>query len=564
MTSKLVTADGLGRRYGGRVALADASFAVAGGELLAVVGADGAGKTTLLQMLASILDPTEGRASVLGFDTVRDASAVTARIGYMSQGFTLYERLTVGENIAFAAAVRDVDPGTLAARRPALLAMAGLDPFLDRRAEHLSGGMRKKLALCTNLVHAPRVLLLDEPSLGVDPLSRRELWEMLLRFRTDGVAIVVATSYMDEAARCDRVAFLDAGRMLALDTPAELRRRAAGQVFDWPDPPADAESRLLAQAEVLNVQRLPRRVRFQTSSLAVAGTPPDPSVVAAAPQLEDLFAVLAPQNERRARASAPPGLAPRFDGPAIEVDGVTCTFGRFKAVDDVRLSIAPGEVFGFLGPNGAGKTTLIRALCGLQRIDGGRATVAGVDVARDAARLRTRIGYMSQRFSLYPDLTVAENLAFFARAYDVPREERPATRAWAVEAAGLDGVEGEMVADISGATRQRLALACAVLHAPAVVFLDEPTSGVDPLARHRFWRLVHALAARGLAAFVTTHYLEEAAYCNRLGLMYRGRLIGIGTAEALRAGFGTAPDAPIDELFTTAMEAARADSRMAA
>ena len=558
MSDPVIRVQDLARRFGRREAVAGVTFEVAAGEVLGVVGADGAGKTTLLQMLTAILDPSAGRCSVLGFDTVQDAAEVTGRVGYMSQGFSLYERLSVDENLAFAAAVRDVPADVYAERRAKLLAMAGLEAFGTRRAEQLSGGMRKKLALCTNLVHAPPVLLLDEPSLGVDPVSRRELWTMLLGYRAQGVAIVVATSYMDEAVRCDRVAFLHAGRILALDTPTTLRRQAIGAVFEVRTEDSPATEQALARAPgVINYVRLPHGVRLQIDRAA----PPASAALAALgaqvpvePTLEDLFAVLAPRAGPMVAARAPPGPAqPSTPGPAIRVENVSCRFGSFRAVDDVSLSIIPGEVFGYLGPNGAGKTTLIRILCGLQRFQSGHAVVAGVDVSREPRVLRTRIGYMSQKFSLYPDLTVAENLEFFARTYGLGRSARYQAFEWAVEAAGLADVAAERVAAISGATRQRLALVCSVLHRPAVLFLDEPTSGVDPLARHRFWRLVHALAADGVAAFVTTHYLEEAVYCHRLGLMYRGRLIGSGSAPDLRAEHGLPPDASVEELFMAAI-----------
>lgn len=570
-SAPVVAARVLSRRFRSVVALDQVSFDVSLGEIFGVVGADGSGKTTLLQMLAAILDPTAGGCQVLGFDSVRQADAVTARIGYMSQGFTLYERLTVAENLAFAAAVRSVPPQLLQARRERLLKMAGLERFTDRRADRLSGGMKKKLALCTNLIHEPKVLLLDEPSVGVDPLSRRELWALLEDFRRRGAAIVLATSYMDEADRCDRLIFLHEGRTLALGSPRDLKETVAGTVFEVDTiDPVGVEQRLGANPAVRGMARLPGKVRFQLGKTEGGGLPPAadvPGARAVLPLLEDIFAATTPADHRGAdRAkmqamstpSAVTGQA-RSAPPMVTVcaRGVTCRFGDFTAVDDVSLELKAGEVFGFLGPNGAGKTTLIRILCGLQSFQSGEVTVANLNIPRDAKALRWRIGYMSQRFSLYPDLTVMENLEFFAGAYELRAAARAGALAWAVDTAGLHGLGNRRVSEISGAVRQRLALACSVMHQPSVLFLDEPTSGVDPLSRHRFWRLVHDLASQGITAFVTTHYLEEAAYCHRLGLMLQGRLIGIGSLAELRTREGLSGESSVEDMFLRYIAAAR-------
>lgn len=565
-STPVVIARDLTRAFRSTLALDRVSFEIAPGEIFGVVGADGSGKTTLLQMLAAILDPTGGVCQVLGFDTVKQADQVTARIGYMSQGFTLYERLTVEENLAFAAAVRSVERPLWRQRRARLLKMAGLERFTERRAGYLSGGMKKKLALCTNLIHEPRVLLLDEPSLGVDPLSRRELWMLLEDFRRQGAAIVLATSYMDEAERCERVLFLHEGRALALGAPAQLKAQVAGRVFEIEATQIAAlEERLAAEAPVRGFARLPGKIRFQlereatdASSLLerLGNAQPVP------PQLEDLFAVVAPVGATAkviamplTRESSATGATPV--ATTVRAQSVTCRFGDFTAVNDVSLELKAGEVFGFLGPNGAGKTTLIRILCGLQPFQAGAVEVAGVDVRREAKRLRSRIGYMSQRFSLYPDLTVMENLEFFAGVYALTAAERMEALTWAVETAGLHGLGHRKVSEISGAVRQRLALACSVMHRPQVLFLDEPTSGVDPLSRHRFWRLVHTLAEQGITAFVTTHYMEEAAYCHRLGLMFQGRLVALGSIDELRAQERLPETSRVEELFLHYIERAR-------
>jgi ABC-2 type transport system ATP-binding protein len=556
-SSVIVEARNLGRRYGRREVLSGIDLQIHKGEIFGILGPDGAGKTTLLQLFAAILDPTSGSCRSLGFDTVREASRVVSRIGYMSQGFTLYDRLSVDENLRFAAQIRGVTGKALETRRRRLLAMAGLARFGSRRADQLSGGMRKKLALCANLIHDPRLLLLDEPSLGVDPLSRRELWEILRDFRRGGASIVVATSYMDEAASCDRLAFLDRGRLLARGTPAELEMQSGNLVCEIVGKSsARAEQMLSQRGDVRAIQRLPGRLRIQLdrsglqgpgllSSLSEFG-----EVRTVAPSLEDAFVALSPSPERASGHPLPPLRVEIEDrGPAIEAIGVTCRFGRFVALDRVSLTVARGEVFGFLGPNGAGKTTFIRALCGLLRPQEGTINVAGIDVLRHKRRLRQRIGYMSQRFSLYRDLTVGENLAFFAGIYGLTGGDKSNAIAWASATVGLAGLDDRMVSEVSGAVRQRLALACSIMHRPSVIFLDEPTSGVDPVSRHRFWRLIHTLAGSGIAAFVTTHHLDEAAYCYRLGLMFEGRLIAVGSLDALRDSLPGQRPETVEDVF---------------
>jgi ABC-2 type transport system ATP-binding protein len=563
----VIEAQGVGRRFGRRLALSAIDLRVEPGEIIGLLGPDGAGKTTLLQILAAILDPSEGRCRVLGFDTGREAAAVTARIGYMAQGFTLYGRLTVDENLAFAARVRDVPDAAFAERRHRLLAMAGLLPFGERPEDKLSGGMRKKLALCTNLIHEPPLLLLDEPSLGVDPISRRELWRMLHDFRREGATILFSTSYMDESEHCDRVVMLEGGRLIASASPAELRARGANAVFRIRSPrPTKIEAALRAVPAVRGVQWRADEIRFQLqpgrelpaelrAELGRLG-----QLEPATPSIEDVFALLAPSGPATAPAEPahpPPAQAhlPSGEtGPAVECDRVTRRFGRFLAVDDVSLSVRPGQIFGLLGPNGAGKTTLIRILCGLLPPSAGHARVAGIDVGAEPRRLRQRIGYMSQRFSLYPDLTVGENLAFFASAYGLRRREARAAIGWAAAMTGLAGLEQEEVQGLSGALRQRLALACAVLHRPQVLFLDEPTSGVDPLSRYRFWHLVRRLADADMTVLVSTHYPEEARYCHGLGFMAEGRLIAAGAYPALRAGLTPEVEDSVEAVFIAFIE----------
>lgn len=557
-----IRAEGLGRRFGRRSAVESIDLTVAQGEVLGIVGPDGAGKTTLMQLFAAILDPTAGRCEVLGRDSVREAAAINAAVGYLSQGFTLYDRLTVEENLGFAARIRDVSPADYRQRRGALLAMAGLEPFTGRRAGQLSGGMAKKLSLCTSLIHEPPLLLLDELSLGVDPISRRELWKLLYRFRERGATVVLTTAYMDEALQCDRIVLLHEGRVRQSGTPGALLGELQGRVFELATGrPGDALALLASAPEVQQAHPTASAIRILTrpgralSAATAAGLEAIGKMMPATPTLEDVF--VAGQGE--APPPRPPADLPAPSGisrPALETVGVTVRFGAFTAVDGVSLRVEPGEVVGLLGPNGAGKTTLMRVLCALQPVSAGRARVAGLDAAKAPYALRQRIGYVSQRFSLYPELTVAENLAFFAGAYGLFRRARREAVAWAAGQTGLTGCEGALTASLSGAQRQRLALACAILHRPPLLFLDEPTSGVDPLARQRFWSLILALARSGMAVLVSTHYLEEANYCHQLALMHRGALVAYGSIPELRAALAMPADAPVEALFVAYIERA--------
>ena len=560
----IIDAQGLGRRYGRRTVLQDVSFQVGPGEVFGVVGPDGAGKTTLLQMLAAILRPSFGSCRVLGEDVRKRADRVQARVGYMSQGFSLYDRLTVAENIAFASAIRDVPKDAFAARKAKLLAMAGLERFQDRREGALSGGMRKKLALCTNLIHEPPLLILDEPSLGVDPLSRRELWRILDAARNEGRSIVFATSYMDEADASDRVLLLRDGRPLALGAPSELRETARAHVYSVrTSTPQIAEVALAKLPDVLSFQRRSAdEVRVQLRS---AGQPPDiglhcRELKPVEPTMEDVFTIASADDAPRAALPVAERSASRE--VLVGAQRVTRRFDDFVAVNDVTVEVKAGEVLGLLGPNGAGKTTLIRILCGLLAPSEGQARVAGFDVARQSEQVRTSIGYVSQKFSLFTDLTARENLTFFARSYGVPSREMKARIAWACERAGFAATDAGLVRDLSSAVRQRLALACAIVHRPKVLFLDEPTSGVDPLSRFRFWRLISALAGEGVAVIVSTHYLEEATYCDQLGLMMDGRMIALGTLQALKTELGL-QEARVEDVFLGFIARERAQARAA-
>ena len=540
-------------RRGPMEAVRGVSFDVYPGEIFGLVGPDGAGKTTTIQMLCGLLTPTAGEATVAGVDVVRDPEVLGGRVGYMSEGFTLYGSLTVEENLDFFAQLYKVPPEVAVERKERLLRFARLEEARNRRAEHLSGGMKKKLALACTLIHQPQILFLDEPTTGVDPVSRQEFWKLLYEFLAEGITIFVTTPYMDEAERCHRVAFMRRGEIIAMDAPEALKGMIHGVAVDIvAHPQTRAVARLREIPGVAQVQVFGERLhlllrdgealaRNLPQRLAQAGVTVTHMEITK-PSLEDVF--IAAIEELRAaedvrRPIIPlPEEEPDRNGhreAAILAEGLTKRFGSVLAVDNVTFTVGKGEVFGFLGPNGSGKTTTIRMLCGLLPPTAGRATVAGFDVVRERGRMKPHIGYMSQKFSLYNDLTVEENIRFYGDVYDLPPRRFQERRRWVLEMAGLVGKEHLLTRDLSGGWKQRLALGCAILHDPQVLFLDEPTSGVDPVSRREFWDLIFALVAQGTTVFVTTHYMDEAEHCHRLGLIYRGRLIALGSPAQLRA-----------------------------
>jgi ABC-2 type transport system ATP-binding protein len=513
----------LTRRFGSLTAVDGLNLEIPEGELFGLVGSDGAGKTTTLRMLAGILDPHGGELKVLGQAFPAGAERVKAEVGYMSQRFGLYPDLSVAENIAFYADIFGVTGAERRERTGRLLAFSGLASFSDRLAGRLSGGMKQKLGLCCALIHKPRLLLLDEPTNGVDPVSRRDFWRILRDLHAEGVTVVVATAYLDEAGRCDRVGLIHDGRMIACDTPAELTGNGAVSLEDLviaaisPTPPPQGKGR----DEGGESSNAP--------CITVPLTIPHPH--------------LAPPLEREGAE------------PAVVLDHLTKRFDSFTAVDAVSLSVPRGQIFGFLGPNGAGKSTTIRMMCGILAPTSGSGSVAGFDIASQAERIKENIGYMSQRFSLYEDLTVEENIAFYGGIYRIPPPRLKERAEWVISMAGLTGRRQSKAGELSGGWRQRLALGCAILHEPAIVFLDEPTSGVDPLSRRTFWELIRILAAGGVTVFVTTHYMDEAENCDRLALIYHGELVAVGTPQELkqeRAVDGVLPS--LEEVFIGLIE----------
>jgi ABC-2 type transport system ATP-binding protein len=521
------------------------------GEIFGLVGPDGAGKTTTMQMLCGILIPTRGQAAVAGIDVIKNPNGLGGLIGYMSEGFTLYSSLSVRENLDFFADLYRVPLEEREQRIGDLLRFTHLDHATERRAEHLSGGMKKKLALACALTYSPQVLFLDEPTTGVDPVSRRDFWLLLNDFLEQGITVFVSTPYMDEAERFHRVALMHKGEIIACDTPSVLRSSLGGEMLDLlARPQREALSRLRIHPRASHVQVFGERLH-----LLVANSQDDlpalqddlgkqnvqiSDVRQVTASLEDVFIA---RLEEKTMENGPQTVVDDFpstvDGPssdfAVSVSDLTKTFGNFTAVDRVSFRVKEGEIFGFLGPNGSGKTTTIRMLCGLLPPTSGAGTVAGRDILTQQIAIKPEIGYMSQRFSLYSDLTVEENIDFYGGVYGLRNSGLAARKRWALEMAGLTGRERALTRDLSGGWKQRLALGCAILHEPSVLFLDEPTSGVDPISRRTFWDLIYGLSARGVTIFVTTHYMDEAEHCNTLGLIYNGRLIAHGSPASLRS-----------------------------
>ncbi|MGD9365379.1 MAG: ATP-binding cassette domain-containing protein [Desulfobacteraceae bacterium] len=550
--TRAIETRGLTRRFADLTAVDTLDLSVTAGQIYGLVGPDGAGKTTTLRMLAAILDPSDGQAWIAGCDIRKEPDRIRDRIAYMSQRFGLYPDLTVQENIHFYADLYGLPRKDRRQRMDELLGFSGMLPFKKRRAEHLSGGMKQKLQLVCALIHTPKVLLLDEPTNGVDPLSRRDFWRVLYRLLKEGVAILVTTAYLDEAERCHRVGLLHQGRLLDEGPPEQVKNRLDRRILNvrTPRPRAIAKALdpLMGKGNVFGdsvhwaVAKGEDVVQQARQALNARDLPSD-AIDLIDPTLEDVFVQMitaraadTAQAEDVLSHAFQKESRPAGNGPVVTVRDMTRRFGAFTAVNNISFDVGAGEIFGFLGPNGAGKSTTIRMLCGLLAPTSGGGSVAGFDVAGQPEKIKHHIGYMSQKFSLYDDLTVEENIAFYGGIYGLANQQLQRRMDWALSMAGLSRHRRSLTKILSGGWKQRLALACAVLHEPPVVFLDEPTSGVDPISRRRFWDLIHAMAEHGITIFVTTHYMEEAEYCGRLALIYRGRLIALGTPAALKAG----------------------------
>ena len=467
----------ISKSYGEVKALEDVSFSVGKGEVFGLIGPDGAGKTSMYRILCTLLLPNMGSATVDGYDVKRQTREIRRRVGYMPGRFSLYQDLTVEENLYFFATLfgTTVEEGYNSIKA----VYSQIERFKNRRAGALSGGMKQKLALCCALIHSPSVLFLDEPTTGVDPVSRKEFWDMLAMLKERGITILASTPYLDEVRRCERVAFLHQGHLQGIDTPDAILERFS-DVFN---PPAIERSKAVTVGE---------------------------------------------EN-------------------VIEVQHLVKSFGSFRAVDDISFSVKRGEIFGFLGANGAGKTTAMHILTGLSQPTQGTGTVVGYDICTEHEQIKKNIGYMSQKFSLYEDLTVAENIRLFAGIYGMNDQTIARKTDELLSRLNFAEHKNDLVSSLPLGWKQKLAFSVSIFHEPGVVFLDEPTGGVDPATRRQFWELIYDAAARGITVFVTTHYMDEAEYCDRISIMVDGKIRALGTPDELKQNYHQ-PD--INHVFT--------------
>ncbi|EPL3844024.1 ATP-binding cassette domain-containing protein [Klebsiella aerogenes] len=548
MSKDVITFNGLSRRFPGmdRPAVAPLNCTIHAGYVTGLVGPDGAGKTTLMRMLAGLLKPDEGSASVIGFDPLKDDGALHAALGYMPQKFGLYEDLTVMENLNLYADLRSVTGEARKKIFERLLEFTSLGPFTGRLAGKLSGGMKQKLGLACTLVGDPKVLLLDEPGVGVDPISRRELWQMVHELAGDGMLILWSTSYLDEAEQCRDVLLMNEGKLLYQGEPKALTQTMAGRSF-LVSSQQENNRRLLQRALKLpqisdgviqgKSVRLILKKAARIDEVQQHDDMPPLQVAETAPRFEDAFIDLL---GGAGTAESPLGeIIHHVDGnkdeTVIEARSLTKKFGDFAATDHVDFQVKRGEIFGLLGPNGAGKSTTFKMMCGLLVPTDGKALVLGMDLKVSSGKARQHLGYMAQKFSLYGNLSVEQNLRFFSGVYGLRGRAQNEKIARMSDAFGLKSIAGHAADELPLGYKQRLALACSLMHEPDILFLDEPTSGVDPLTRREFWLHINSMVEKGVTVMVTTHFMDEAEYCDRIGLVYHGKLIASGTPDALKA-----------------------------
>ena len=562
----------VGYQYAGAkiAAVTEVSATIPAGQITGLVGPDGSGKTTLMRLMAGLLKATTGSIQTGGLDPLARGNELRGFLGYMPQKFGLYEDLTVLENLELYADLRGVTGALRVAEFERLLAFTDLADFKARPAGKLSGGMKQKLGLACVLLGRPRILLLDEPSVGVDPISRRELWRMVTVLAAEGLSVVWSTSYLDEAERCSHILLMNAGRILYAGVPSELTARLTGRSVQIADIGSNRRlvlTRALRAAGVIDGVIQGSRVRLV---LARQHTAPDLSsldagasarIAAVPPRLEDAFMDIlggGPGGDSALAQQMPVTTVDAALRPSvIEAEALTKTFGAFTAANRITFKVPQGEIFGLLGPNGAGKSTTFKMLCGLLVPTSGHASVMGIDLGRHAPRARQRLGYMAQKFSLYGNLTVAQNLKFFAGVYGLRGAGRSAKIRQMVETFALGPFRDVAPDELSLGYKQRLALACALMHDPAVLFLDEPTSGVDPITRREFWAHINGVVQKGVTVMVTTHFMDEAEYCDRIGLVYRGQMIAVGTPDKLKlmASSPALPDPTMEDTFIALVEA---------
>jgi ABC-2 type transport system ATP-binding protein len=568
-SSLVVQVRGFAKSYGRNQAVKEVDLQIHRGEIYGLIGPDGAGKSSLMKAIAGVLTYDAGTVTVFDqlIDSERSAEKIKGRLGLMPQGLgqNLYGDLSIEENIDFFARIRMVPAKELAERKQRLLEMTRLDTFRHRPMKQLSGGMKQKLGLVCTLIHEPDLIILDEPTTGVDPVSRRDFWAILASLLNErGITALVSTAYMDEATRFQRLSLMFAGGVLAEGEPEAIVRLVPGTVVAMQ---SDGQTEALAQLKEsypqVDAYGAWLRVFVENPDAGLAQAEIEKALDGIAchdwqttePELEDVFIALLrkknlaePQSEsnseeakekpqEKAKDTSRAGQTPAdAQGIAIEAKGLVRLFEDFRAVDDVSFRVPQGEIFGLLGANGAGKTTVIKMLTGILPPSGGEGQVAGADMRTAGQAIKERIGYMSQAFSLYLDLTVVENIRLYAGIYGLNRKESAERLSWVIEMAALAGHEKDLAGSLPMGLRQRLALGCALVHRPRILFLDEPTSGVDPVGRRQFWEILFRLSRQdGVAILVTTHYMGEAEHCDHLALMFAGRVVADATPAAMKA-----------------------------
>ncbi|MDN5099808.1 ATP-binding cassette domain-containing protein [Aliarcobacter butzleri] len=533
------------------------NFSIFSGKITGIVGPDGAGKTTLIRMLTGLLAPTFGELKVLNYNMPNTSSDFLQQIGYMPQKFGLYEDLTVYENLKLYSDLQNIENSNN--RIDELLTFTSLKKFQDRLAGKLSGGMKQKLGLACALIKKPKLLLLDEPGVGVDPISRIELWEIVQKLLEDDIAVVWSTSYLDEAQNCDEVILLNEGNCLYQGTPQNLKKNMKDRVFLISGiflQKRETLTKILEQDEILDAVLVGSKIRINLkknttlSKEFIYKLGEDVKIEAIEPIFEDCFVdILNIKTKAHSQLVENMKNIEKSNLKLIEAKSLTKKFGNFVATDNIDFEIGNGEIFGFLGPNGAGKSTTFKMLCGLLTPTFGTAKVLGEDLYKSNSNIKNSIGYMAQKFSLYGNLKIKDNLDFFSGIYGLKNKKREEKIEEMIEIFDFKNYLHLNANSLPLGIKQRLSLACSVMHEPKVLFLDEPTSGVDPITRKEFWTHINGMVKKGVSIMVTTHFMDEAEYCDKIMLIYKGKNIASGTPDELKALVG--PNASMQDAFIT-------------
>ncbi|MCT7562008.1 ATP-binding cassette domain-containing protein [Aliarcobacter butzleri] len=533
------------------------NFSIFSGKITGIVGPDGAGKTTLIRMLTGLLAPTFGELKVLNYNMPNTSSDFLQQIGYMPQKFGLYEDLTVYENLKLYSDLQNIENSNN--RIDELLTFTSLKKFQDRLAGKLSGGMKQKLGLACALIKKPKLLLLDEPGVGVDPISRIELWEIVQKLLEGDIAVVWSTSYLDEAQNCDEVILLNEGNCLYQGTPQNLKKNMKDRVFLISGiflQKRETLTKILEQDEILDAVLVGSKIRINLKKNTtlpkefIYKLGEDVKIEAIEPIFEDCFVdILNIKTKAHSQLVENMRNIEKSSLKLIEAKSLTKKFGNFVATDNIDFEIGNGEIFGFLGPNGAGKSTTFKMLCGLLTPTFGTAKVLGEDLYKSNSNIKNSIGYMAQKFSLYGNLKIKDNLDFFSGIYGLKNKKREEKIEEMIEIFDFKNYLHLNANSLPLGIKQRLSLACSVMHEPKVLFLDEPTSGVDPITRKEFWTHINGMVKKGVSIMVTTHFMDEAEYCDKIMLIYKGKNIASGTPDELKALVG--PNASMQDAFIT-------------